>query len=77
VTVPDSADGLVHTMEMLIGGRWQPAGSGRTEDVMSPFDGTVPVAGVAGVGGQRVITHPAIQADFIDAPPVRKRKDQR
>jgi len=35
-------------MEMLIGGRWQPAASGRTEDVTSPFDGsvtgTVPVA---------------------------------
>ena len=28
-------------MEMLIGGRWQPAASGRTEDVTSPFDGTV------------------------------------
>ena len=26
-------------MEMLIGGRWQPAASGRTEDVTSPFDG--------------------------------------
>jgi acyl-CoA reductase-like NAD-dependent aldehyde dehydrogenase len=36
-------------MEMLIGGTWQPAASGRTEDVTSPFDGTVtgtvPVAG--------------------------------
>ncbi len=35
-------------MEMLIGGRWQPAGSGRAEEVTSPFDGavigTVPVA---------------------------------
>ena len=35
-------------MEMLIGGRWQLAASGRTEDVTSPFDGsvtgTVPVA---------------------------------
>ena len=28
-------------MEMLIGGAWQPAASGRTEDVTSPFDGTV------------------------------------
>ena len=27
--------------EMLIGGSWQPAASGRTEDVTSPFDGTV------------------------------------
>ena len=38
-------------MEMLIGGSWQPAASGRTEDVTSPFDGTVigtvPVAGAA------------------------------
>jgi hypothetical protein len=25
-------------MEMLIGGTWQPAASGRTEDVTSPFD---------------------------------------
>ena len=36
-------------MEMLIGGTWQRAASGRTEDVTSPFDGavvgTVPVAG--------------------------------
>ncbi len=36
-------------MEMLIGGTWQPAMSGRAEDVTSPFDGavigTVPVAG--------------------------------
>ena len=36
-------------MEMLIGGTWQAAASGRTEDVTSPFDGTVtgtvPVAG--------------------------------
>jgi acyl-CoA reductase-like NAD-dependent aldehyde dehydrogenase len=29
------------TMEMLIGGTWQRAASGRTEDVTSPFDGTV------------------------------------
>src|ERR1700753_2597232 len=40
-------------MEMLIGGRWQPAGSGRTEDVTSAFDGTVigvvPFADVADV----------------------------
>ena len=29
-------------MEMLIGGRWQPAaGSRRVEEVTSPFDGTV------------------------------------
>jgi glyceraldehyde-3-phosphate dehydrogenase (NADP+) len=37
-------------MEMLIGGRWQPAiGTRRSEDVTSPYDGslvgTVPVAG--------------------------------
>jgi glyceraldehyde-3-phosphate dehydrogenase (NADP+) len=36
-------------MEMLIGGTWQPAASGRAEEVTSPFDGavagTVPVAG--------------------------------
>jgi acyl-CoA reductase-like NAD-dependent aldehyde dehydrogenase len=35
-------------MEMLIGGSWRAAASGRTEDVTSPFDGavigTVPVA---------------------------------
>jgi len=35
-------------MEMLIGGTWQPAASGRAEEVTSPFDGavigTVPVA---------------------------------
>jgi hypothetical protein len=40
-------------MDMLIGGRWQSAASGRTEDVTSPFDGaaagTVPVAEVADV----------------------------
>ena len=38
-------------MEMLIGGTWQAAASGRTEDVTSPFDGTVtgtvPVAGAS------------------------------
>ena len=28
-------------MEMLIGGTWPPAASGQTEDVNSPFDGTV------------------------------------
>ena len=36
-------------MEMLIGGMWRPAASGRAEEVTSPFDGavagTVPVAG--------------------------------
>src|ERR1044071_7135804 len=36
-------------MKMLIGGTWQAAVNGRTEDVTSPFDGTVtgtvPVAG--------------------------------
>lgn len=36
-------------MKMLIGGTWQAAANGRTEDVTSPFDrtvtGTVPVAG--------------------------------
>src|ERR1700744_3679366 len=40
-------------MEMLIGGAWCPAASGRTEEVTSPFDGsvagTVPVAGTADV----------------------------
>ncbi len=40
-------------MEMLIGGTWQPALSDRTEDVTSPFDGsvigTVPVADGADV----------------------------
>jgi acyl-CoA reductase-like NAD-dependent aldehyde dehydrogenase len=40
-------------MEMLTGGTWQPAASGRTEDVTSPFDGTVtgtvPVADAADV----------------------------
>lgn len=40
-------------MDMLIGGTWQSAASGRTEDVTSPFDGaaagTVPVAEVADV----------------------------
>jgi acyl-CoA reductase-like NAD-dependent aldehyde dehydrogenase len=37
-------------MDMLIGGTWQSAASGRTEDMTSPFDGatagTVPVADV-------------------------------
>jgi acyl-CoA reductase-like NAD-dependent aldehyde dehydrogenase len=40
-------------MEMLIGGTWQSAASGRAEDVTSPFDGTVigtvPVADAADV----------------------------
>jgi acyl-CoA reductase-like NAD-dependent aldehyde dehydrogenase len=37
-------------MPMLVGGRWREALSGRTEDITSPFDGTVvgtvPRAGV-------------------------------
>jgi hypothetical protein len=41
-------------MEMLIGGTWQAAASGRAEDVTSPFDGavvgTVPVADGGDVG---------------------------
>jgi acyl-CoA reductase-like NAD-dependent aldehyde dehydrogenase len=48
-------------MDMLIGGRWQGAASGRTEDVTSPFDGaaagTVPVADVADV--QAALDHAA------------------
>ena len=40
-------------MDMLIGGAWRPAASGRSEEVTSPFDGsaagTVPVADVADV----------------------------
>src|SRR6266581_2093996 len=44
-------------MEMLIGGRWQPAASGRTEEVTSPFDGaavgTVPVADAGAVTWRR------------------------
>src|SRR4051812_26408308 len=36
-------------MEMLIGGSWQGAASGRTEDVTSPFDGSV--AGTVAVAG--------------------------
>jgi len=38
-------------MDMLIGGTWSPAASGKQEDVRSPYDGTtvgtVPVAGLA------------------------------
>lgn len=40
-------------MHMLIGGTWSPAASGSTEDISSPFDGTVvgsvPVAGLKDV----------------------------
>ena len=40
-------------MELLLGGQWTPARSGREEDVTSPFDGavvgSVPMAGVADV----------------------------
>jgi acyl-CoA reductase-like NAD-dependent aldehyde dehydrogenase len=43
----------VQHMEMLIGGRWRPAGSGQIEEVTSPFDGavvgTVPVGAVQDV----------------------------
>jgi acyl-CoA reductase-like NAD-dependent aldehyde dehydrogenase len=35
-------------MTMLIGGTWQAAASGRTEDVTSPFDGTI--TGTSGIG---------------------------
>ena len=51
-------------MELLIGGQWTAAQSGRVEEVTSPFDGTVagsvPLAGAADVdaalsrGGRRV-----------------------
>ena len=41
IAAPDALTGWCLQMEMLIGGRWQPAASGRTEDVTSPFDGTV------------------------------------
>ena len=35
--------------ELLVGSRWQAsAGSGRTRDVMSPFDGST-------VGGERIL----------------------
>jgi acyl-CoA reductase-like NAD-dependent aldehyde dehydrogenase len=70
-------------MTMLIGGTWQAAANGRTEDVTSPFDGTVtgtvPLAGPDDVRAavdraesgfisvQRVIPHPAVAADFLDA----------
>jgi acyl-CoA reductase-like NAD-dependent aldehyde dehydrogenase len=53
VTVSHTLTGWCTQMEMLIGGRWQPARSDRTEDVTSPFDGTVigtvPVADIADV----------------------------
>src|SRR6266566_2418347 len=46
---PNPLTGEDAEMKMLIGGTWQAAASGRTEDVTSPFDGTVtgtvPVAG--------------------------------
>src|ERR1700759_1568672 len=46
---PTPLTGEYAEMKMLIGGTWQAAASGRTEDVTSPFDGTatgtVPVAG--------------------------------
>jgi acyl-CoA reductase-like NAD-dependent aldehyde dehydrogenase len=49
----DMLTGWCWQMEMLIGGTWRPAASGRAEDVTSPFDGsvidTVPVAGVGDV----------------------------
>src|SRR4029453_10175878 len=46
-------------MEMLIGGRWQPAaGSRRVEEVTSPFDGTV-VGTVPGGAGEGVGAGPA------------------
>src|ERR1700730_15711250 len=50
---PNPLTGEYAEMKMLIGGTWQAAASGRTEDVTSPFDGaitrTVPVAGPADV----------------------------
>ena len=49
MAAPDTLTGWCTQMEMLIGGTWQPAASGRAEEVTSPFDGaiigTVPVAG--------------------------------
>ena len=53
MAAPDTLTGWYTPMEMLIGGTWQPAASDRTEDVTSPFDGTVagtvPVADAADV----------------------------
>jgi len=46
-------------MEMLIGGTWQPAASGRTEDVTSPFDGTV--TGTVPVAGDALVTDPRVR----------------
>src|ERR1700727_2938601 len=49
VTARTMLTGWWPTMQMLIGGTWQAAADGRTEEVTSPFDGTVtgtvPVAG--------------------------------
>src|SRR6185437_1080285 len=46
---PTPLTGEYAEMNMLIGGTWQAVANGRTEDVTSPFDGTVtgtvPVAG--------------------------------
>ncbi len=53
MAAPDTLTGWYRQMEMLIGGTWQSAASGRTEDVTSPFDGmvtgTVPVTDAADV----------------------------
>ena len=38
---PQPLTGWYAEMKMLIGGTWQAAASGRTEDVTSPFDGTI------------------------------------
>ena len=49
---PSTSNGMV-SMELLIGGQWTAAQSGRLEEVTSPFDGavagSVPVAGTADV----------------------------
>src|SRR3954453_13015728 len=51
-SVPSTSNGWV-IVELLIGGRWTPAQSGRGEEVTSPCDGAVagavPVAGTADV----------------------------
>src|SRR5690348_17874882 len=57
------------TMEMLIGGTWQPAASGQAEDVTSPYDGavtgTVPVASADDV--RTALDRAGLTAEIISA----------
>jgi acyl-CoA reductase-like NAD-dependent aldehyde dehydrogenase len=57
-------------MTMLIGGTWQAAANGRTEDVTSPFDGTVTGTVVASAVVAGVDPRSSLSQDELFGPAV-------